>query len=59
MLFPKLLPKPEQPRFVSLVGWGREGGGKGYWILKNSYGCNWGDRGYFKKDWGYDPTSYP
>ena len=36
---------------VTCVGWGEEnvnGSTEKYWILKNSWGQNWGDKGYFK-----------
>jgi hypothetical protein len=43
---------------IEVVGWGTEDNGEGYWIMKNSWGCNWGDSGFFKQGWGYNGESY-
>jgi cathepsin B len=32
---------------VSIIGWG-EDNGKKYWLIRNSWGVNWGIKGYFK-----------
>jgi len=26
--------------------------------MKNSWGCNWGDSGFFKQSWEYNSSSY-
>ena len=33
---------------VVLMGWGTESDGTKYWIVRNSWGDQWGDAGYFK-----------
>lgn len=38
---------------VMVVGWGEHGKDK-YWILKNSFGANWGENGYFRIPRGGD-----
>jgi hypothetical protein len=33
---------------VNLVGYGTDGSGTPYWIVRNSWGTNWGESGYLR-----------
>ncbi|XP_012939419.1 dipeptidyl peptidase 1 [Aplysia californica] len=39
---------------VVIVGWGEDSDGKKFWNVKNSWGADWGDHGYFKIARGND-----
>lgn len=42
---------------VVLVGW-NDNGGNGYWILRNSWGPNWGEDGYMRIAYGTSSVGY-
>jgi predicted secreted protein len=42
---------------IVLVGWD-DNGGDGYWFLRNSWGANWGDRGYMRIAFGASQVGY-
>ena len=37
---------------VELIGWGTTDDGTEYWIAKNSWNTDWGDKGFFKIKFG-------
>ena len=43
---------------VQVVGWGVSEEGKKFWIVRNSYGPNWGDNGDFYLRRGEDDFGF-
>ena len=41
------MPNPRENHVVSIVGWGLEKGVE-HWIVRNSMGQPWGEKGWFK-----------
>ncbi len=41
---------------VTAIGWGEQDGQK-YWVIKNSWGDEWGENGYFKMKRGTDDVA--
>jgi len=46
-------PNPEINHEISLVGWGTENG-TSYWIMRNSWGSYWGEKGFMRIVMGKD-----
>lgn len=36
---------------IKILGWGNDDG-KDYWLCANSWGPNWGEKGFFRIAWG-------
>eukprot|EP00475_Leptophrys_vorax_P004275 TRINITY_DN12550_c0_g2_i1.p1 TRINITY_DN12550_c0_g2~~TRINITY_DN12550_c0_g2_i1.p1 ORF type:complete len:561 (+),score=8.08 TRINITY_DN12550_c0_g2_i1:101-1684(+) len=48
-VYQELVPLPVPNHEVSVVGWGREDhSGREFWIVRNSWGMPWGEKGYFR-----------
>jgi len=43
---------------VTLVGWNDSQGSEGVWILRNSWGTNWGEDGYMRIEYGVSQIGY-
>jgi len=43
---------------VVLVGWDDNNGTDGYWIMRNSWGTNWGENGYMRIKYGCNEIGY-
>merc|ERR1711998_9798 len=48
----------ETDHAVVVVGWGETVSGKKYWIVKNSWGAEWGNDGYFQVQRGTDVMAF-
>jgi len=53
-----LNPWEETNHAVLVVGWGVSAKGTKYWIVKNSWGAQWGDNGYFYTERGTDQMAF-
>ncbi|CAJ0565820.1 unnamed protein product, partial [Mesorhabditis spiculigera] len=51
-------PDYEGGHAVTIVGYGTSSQGVPYWLVRNSWGTNWGMQGYFWMKRGTDPSSF-
>jgi len=53
---------PGVTHVVTVTGWGTDKNGSSYWVVRNSFGMQWGELGYYRQEMGkdiYNMESFP